>query len=254
MPLVVSRSASGSVSAAATFVLNLGQIGLKQRNLAPVPSFIPDLATLVPFLIAALTLNLTPGADMTYVVARSAGQGRRAGVSSALGIAAGSFLHSVFAAVGLSALLMQSEAAFQIVKYAGAAYLVYLAWKTWRSGYVEADQATRAPAGLGRIFLEGLLTNLLNPKVALFILAFLPLFVDPARGSVAGQILFLGLLFNIGGTVVNTVVAGFVGWTIAALRDRSGGSRRWSALMRRLSALVFLYLAVQFALGQRTRP
>jgi len=219
-----------------------------------MPSFIPDLATLIPFLIAALTLNLTPGADMTYVVARSAGQGRAAGVSSALGIAAGSFLHSVLAAVGLSALLVQSETAFQIVKYAGAAYLLYLAWKTWRSGSVEAAEAARAPAGLGRIFLEGLLTNLLNPKVALFILAFLPLFVDPGRGSVAGQILFLGLLFNVGGTVVNVVVAGFVGWAAASLRDRSGRSRRLGTMMRRLSALVFLFLAVQFALGQRSRP
>jgi threonine/homoserine/homoserine lactone efflux protein len=218
-----------------------------------MPSFIPDLATLIPFLIAALTLNLTPGADMTYVIARSAGQGRAAGISSALGIAAGSFLHSVFAAVGLSALVMQSETAFQIIKYAGAAYLLYLAWKAWRSGSEQAAQAP-PPAGLGRIFLEGLLTNLLNPKVALFILAFLPLFVDPARGSVASQILFLGLLFNIGGTIVNAIVAGFVGWTVGALRDKSGGSARWSALMRRLSAVVFLTLAVQFALGQRTRP
>jgi threonine/homoserine/homoserine lactone efflux protein/ADP-ribose pyrophosphatase YjhB (NUDIX family) len=204
-----------------------------------MPSFIPDLATLIPFLIAALTLNLTPGADMTYVIARSAGQGRAAGISSAFGIAAGSFLHSVFAAVGLSALVMQSETAFQVIKYAGAAYLLYLAWKTWRSGSVDTVQATRPPASLGRVFLEGLLTNLLNPKVALFILAFLPLFVDPARGSVASQILFLGLLFNIGGTIVNAIVAGFVGWTVGALRDKSGGSARWSALMRRLSALVF---------------
>jgi threonine/homoserine/homoserine lactone efflux protein len=218
-----------------------------------MPSFIPDLATLIPFLIAALTLNLTPGADMTYVIARSAAQGPAAGISSALGIAAGSFLHSLFAAVGLSALIMQSETAFQIIKYAGAAYLLYLAWKAWRSVSMEPAQALRPPAHLGRIFLEGLLTNLLNPKVALFILAFLPLFVDPTRGSVAGQILFLGLLFNVGGTVVNSVVAGFVGWTIAALRDRSGRSRRLATLMRRLSALVFLYLAVQFALGQRTR-
>jgi threonine/homoserine/homoserine lactone efflux protein len=148
-----------------------------------VPSFIPDLAALIAFSIAALMLNLTPGADITYVIARSAGQGRAAGVSSAFGIAAGSFLHSVFAAVGLSALVMQSDTAFHVIKYAGAAYLLYVAWKTWRSGSVETVQPTRPAAGLGRISLEGLLTNLLNPKVALFILAFLPLFVDPARAA-----------------------------------------------------------------------
>ncbi len=218
-----------------------------------MPSFIPDLAALVTFLVAALTLNLTPGADMTYVIARSAGQRRAAGVCSALGVAAGSLLHSLFAALGLSAVVMRSEAAFEIIKYAGAAYLLYLAWKAWRSGDAATAQILRPPASLGRIFLEGLLTNLLNPKVALFILAFLPLFVDPARGSVAGQILFLGLLFNIGGTLVNIVVASLVGGITAALRSRSGRSRQFAALMRRLSALVFLYLAVQFALGQRPR-
>lgn len=218
-----------------------------------MPSFVPALSTLLPFLVAALTLNLTPGADMTYVIARSAGQGRLAGISSAFGISAGSLVHSLLAAVGLSALVMQSEVAFQIIKFAGAAYLLYLAWKAWRSGSKDVGQPSRPRADLGRIFTEGLLTNLLNPKVALFILAFLPLFVDPARGSVAGQILFLGLLFNIGGTAVNIVVACTVDRIVAALRERSGRTQRVVLLMRRLSALVFVYLAVQFALGQRSR-
>ncbi len=218
-----------------------------------MPSFVPPLSTLLPFLIAALTLNLTPGADMTYVIARSASQGRWAGISSAFGISTGALAHSLLAAVGLSALVMQSEVAFQIIKSAGAIYLLYLAWKAWRSGNADAGQPSRPPASLGRIFTDGLLTNLLNPKVALFILAFLPLFVEPARGSVAGQILFLGLLFNIGGTVVNIIVACTVDWIVAALRERSGRSRRLATLMRRLPALVFVYLAVQFAVGQRTR-
>jgi threonine/homoserine/homoserine lactone efflux protein len=216
-------------------------------------SFVPELSTLLPFLVAALTLNLTPGADMTYVIARSAGQGRLAGISSAFGISAGSLVHSLLAAFGLSALVMQSETAFQIIKFAGAAYLLYLAWKAWRSGGGDIGPPARPPAGPGRIFIEGLLTNLLNPKVALFILAFLPLFVDPARGSVDGQILFLGLLFNIGGTTVNVIVACTVDWIVADLRERSGRTQRVALLMRRLSALVFVYLAVQFAVGQRTR-
>src|SRR5262245_51897408 len=127
-------------------------------------SFIPTLATLLPFLLAALTLNLTPGADMTYVIARSASQGRLAGVSSALGIAAGSLVHSLLAALGLSALVMRSEAAFQVIKFAGAAYLLFLAWKAWRSSSADMGLPARPPASLGRIFIEGLLTNLLNPK------------------------------------------------------------------------------------------
>src|SRR5215470_9314169 len=134
-----------------------------------MPSFIPELSTLLPFIVAALTLNLTPGADMTYVIARSAAQGRLAGVSSAFGISAGSLVHSLLAALGLSALVMQSEAAFQIIKFAGAGYLLYLlylAWKAWRSGNIDVGQPSRPPASLGRIFAEGLLTNLLKPKVA----------------------------------------------------------------------------------------
>jgi threonine/homoserine/homoserine lactone efflux protein len=206
-----------------------------------MPSFVPDLATLIPFLVAALTLNLTPGADMTYVIARSAAQGRAAGIGSALGIAAGAFLHSLLAAIGLSALVLQSEAAFQIVKYAGAGYLLYLAWKAWRAGDATTAQALRPPAGLGRIFLEGLLTNLLNPKVALFILAFLPQFVDPAQGNVVAQMLFLGLLFNIGGTTVNLVVALVVGWISDHLRQ----SATFALCMGRFSALVMLWLALQ---------
>jgi threonine/homoserine/homoserine lactone efflux protein len=218
-----------------------------------MPSFVPELSTLLPFFVAALTLNLMPGADMTYVIARSASQGRLAGISSALGISAGALAHTLLAAVGLSALVLQSEVAFQLIKFAGAAYLLYLAWKAWRSGNTEAGQPSRPPASLARIFTEGLLTNLLNPKVALFILAFLPLFVDPDRGRVAGQILFLGLLFNISGTTVNVIVACTVDWIVAAVREGSGRSLRVAMVMRRLSALVFIYLAVQFAIGQRGR-
>ena len=216
-------------------------------------SFVPPLATLVPFMLAALTLNLTPGADMTYVIARSVGQGRAAGVVSAFGISAGSLGHSILAAIGLSALVLQSETAFQIIKFAGAGYLLYLAWKAWRAGDQAATATPRPAASLGRIFGEGALTNLLNPKVALFILAFLPLFVDPSRGSVAGQILFLGLLFNISGTTVNVLVACFVGWLVSAARKRAR-SRSFASIMRRVSALVFVCLAAQFALGHRIRP
>src|SRR5215813_5175122 len=115
-------------------------------------SFVPALATLLPFFVAALTLNLTPGADMTYVIARSAAQGRLAGVSSAFGISAGALVHTLLAALGLSALVMQSETAFQIIKFAGAAYLLYLAWKAWRSGNEAATATPRPAASLGRIF------------------------------------------------------------------------------------------------------
>lgn len=207
-----------------------------------------DLAQVLPFLAAALALNLTPGADMTYVIARSATQGRAAGIVASFGIAAGSLVHSALAALGVSALLQHSETAFLIVKYAGAAYLLYLAWKAIRAGdaTVAAD-ATLAKIGLWRVFAEGALTNLLNPKVALFILAFLPQFVDASRGNAAVQILLLGALFNLGGTSVNAVVA----WSASAAARALGNSAGFGRWLNRVSALVFVGLAVRLALSER---
>jgi threonine/homoserine/homoserine lactone efflux protein len=207
-----------------------------------------DLTQLLPFLAAALALNLTPGADMTYVVARSATQGRAAGIAASLGIAAGSFVHSVLAALGVSALLQHSETAFLTVKYAGAAYLLYLAWKAIRAGNQAMAVDRGLPRGsLWRIFAEGALTNLLNPKVALFILAFLPQFVDPAKGDPAIQILLLGALFNIGGTSVNAIVA----CSASAAARALGSSAAFGRWLNRISALVFVGLAVRLALSER---
>ncbi len=212
--------------------------------------FIPDWSRLLPFLVAGLSLNLTPGADMTYVLARSAGQGRGAGVVSAFGISTGSLVHSLLAAVGVSALLASSAALFSAIQYGGAAFLLYLAWKAWRGARQPLALQERPAASLGRIFLEGAWTNLLNPKVALFILAFLPQFVDPARGHVIGQMLFLGLLFNIGGTTVNLVVALVVGWISDHLRQ----SAKFALYVGRFSALVMLWLAVQTLFLRRAAP
>ena len=207
-----------------------------------------DLTQLLPFLAAALALNLTPGADMTYVIARSATQGRAAGIAASLGISAGSLVHSVLAALGVSALLQHSETAFLAVKCAGVAYLLYLAWKAIRAGNpAMAVDRNLGRSNLWKVFAEGALTNLLNPKVAMFILAFLPQFVDPARGNAAVQILLLGALFNVSGTTVNAIVACSASAAVRALGS-SEGFGRW---INRISALVFVGLAVRFALSER---
>jgi threonine/homoserine/homoserine lactone efflux protein len=207
-----------------------------------------DLTQLLPFLVAALALNLTPGADMTYVIARSATQGRAAGIAASLGIAAGSFVHCVLAAFGVSALLQHSETAFLIVKYAGAAYLLYLAWKAIRAGSQSiAVDRSLARRGLWRVFAEGALTNLLNPKVALFILAFLPQFVDPELGNPAVQILLLGAIFNLGGTGVLLIVA----CSTSAAARALGSSASFGRWLNRVSALVFVGLAVRLALTEQ---
>ena len=171
------------------------------------------------FALTGLLLNLTPGNDMLYIIARSSGQGTRAGVVSALGIGAGCLVHIVAAVIGLSALLAQSAAAFAVIKYAGAAYLIYLGVKSLRR---KKSALTIREAGdrlsYEKIFWQGVLTNVLNPKVALFFLAFLPQFIS-AESNVALQILFLGCWFNLVGTIVNIVVAllfGKIGTWLAA--------------------------------------
>jgi threonine/homoserine/homoserine lactone efflux protein len=163
---------------------------------------IPGAANLGLFISAALVLLLIPGPAVLYVVARSVQQGRMAGFVSDLGIHAATLVHVLAAALGLSALLASSALAFGIVKYAGAAYLIWLGLKKI-FGRAEITDAGAQSNGYshGRLFRDGFVVNLLNPKTALFFLAFLPQFVEPSRGHVAMQIAFLGLLFALLGFV-----------------------------------------------------
>jgi len=155
----------------------------------------PSFQTLALFLLAALTLLLIPGPAVLYIVTRSAQHGRRAGFASVLGVEAAGLVHALAAALGLSAILLASATAFEIVKYAGAAYLVYLGIRTLLSR--DEPPAKSPPAGtrLGSHFGRGMLVNLLNPKTALFFYAFLPQFVDPNKGGLPGQVFLLGVLF-----------------------------------------------------------
>lgn len=160
---------------------------------------------MIVFFTAMLLLNITPGPDMLYVIARSAGQGRAAGIASALGIGAGCFFHIFAVAFGLAGILRAVPLAYEIVRYAGAAYLIWLGVRMLLSRKAEGPVVVR-PASLRRIFAQGVVTNVLNPKVALFFLAFLPQFIDP-NGSALRQIISLGLIFDLSGTVVNLIVA-----------------------------------------------
>src|SRR5579884_2118882 len=159
----------------------------------------PTLSTIVLFLLAALGLLLIPGPSVVYIVTRSASQGRRAGFASVLGIEAAGFVHAAAAALGLSALLLTSALAFSIVKYLGAAYLIYLGLRTLLKREESGQITIAAPASFTRLFAQGFLVDLLNPKTALFFYAFLPQFVDPARGNVIWQMLLLGALFELVG-------------------------------------------------------
>src|SRR5215217_5961460 len=149
---------------------------------------------------ASLALNVTPGPDMLYVIARSTGEGRTAGVVSALGIGAGTLVHVAALALGLSALLTAVPLAYDVVRWAGAAYLTWLGVRAIRDARRGTTAREVPPAPLSVVFRQGVVTNVLNPKVALFFLAFLPQFVDPARGNPALQVVALGLLFDTTGT------------------------------------------------------
>jgi threonine/homoserine/homoserine lactone efflux protein len=184
--------------------------------------------TLALFAFAAAVLAVTPGPAVLYIVARSVHQGRRAGALSALGVATGGLVHVGAAAAGLSALLVSSAAAFAAVRWAGAAYLVWLGVRTLRAGDGE-DVAAPPPAPSGRLFAQGVVVNVLNPKTALFFLAFLPQFVDPARGSVTLQILALGAVF-IGVAMASDMAYVLLAGTVFRRAGRSARSRRAARL------------------------
>lgn len=203
----------------------------------------PDIATLAVFAAATLALLLVPGPAVTYIVTRSVAQGRTAGLVSVLGVHAGSAVHVVAAALGVTAVLAASATAFTVVKYLGAAYLIYLGVR---------KLLDRAPLETGevhvashrRLFTEGFVVNVLNPKTAVFFLAFLPQFADPARGPVAPQIILLGLIWILLGVVSD----GGYALLAAAL---SGWIRRSRRIARRLdvgSGLVYLGLGAAAAL------
>lgn len=154
-----------------------------------------DHSTLALFMGATLVFLLTPGPAVFYIVARSIDQGRTAGFVSTLGLNTGSLVHVAAAAFGVSAVLMSSVTAFNLVKYLGAGYLIYLGVRKLLVREEEQTLHTRPPQKLSQIFSQGVLVSILNPKTALFFFAFLPQFVDPARGSVTAQILLLGGIF-----------------------------------------------------------
>jgi threonine/homoserine/homoserine lactone efflux protein len=172
---------------------------------------IPEPSTIALFVVAAVALLVTPGPAVLYIVARSVEQGRWAGLVSALGVHVGTLVHVAAAALGLSALLVSSALAFNVVKYLGAVYLVYLGIRRLLAPAAAAESAAAPPRSLRRLFAQGIVVNILNPKTALFFLAFLPQFVDPARGQVGGQILVLGLLFVVLGVVSDGLYAVLAG-------------------------------------------
>lgn len=207
----------------------------------------PSAATLLLFAAAATALIVVPGPAVLYIVSQSIDRGRLAGFVSALGIAAGAFVHVGAAAIGLSSILVSSATAFSVVKYAGAAYLVGMGlWTIFRR---RDDEPAAAPSErrLRRRFGQGVIVNVLNPKTALFFFAFLPQFVDPERGAPALQIAVLGLVFVLIAIVSDSLWALAAGTASARLR----GSRRFLAVQRYVSGSAFVGLGALTAAAKR---
>jgi threonine/homoserine/homoserine lactone efflux protein len=209
----------------------------------------PSTHNVLLFMAAALALNLSPGPSILYILSRSVGQGREAGLVSVLGLATATLIHAVAMALGLSTLLLYSPLAFAVVKYLGAAYLIYLGIGALLSrGTVHAaTTATAAPLSLGAVYRQGVVTDLLNPKVALFFISFLPQFVDPSAGSPALQILFFRLLFHVTGVPLNLVVA-LAGGRLATFLARRPS---WARMQNWLSGTVLVALGLRLALSEQ---
>ncbi|WP_146585033.1 LysE family translocator [Puniceibacterium confluentis] len=198
-----------------------------------------DPFSLLAFAGAGILLNLTPGVDVMFAMACGAQGGSRAGIAAAAGIAMGSVFHIALTVLGVAAALQAMPQALTILRWGGAAYLLWLALSAWTA--TAGERRVTGVHSLRRAFARGMLTNVLNPKVGLFILAFLPQFTDPALGPVAPQMMTLGAIFVTTGLVITGAYGALAGFFGAALRTRA-------RLMNRLSAVVFGGLAVRLVL------
>jgi threonine/homoserine/homoserine lactone efflux protein len=197
------------------------------------------------FVAGGLLLNIVPGADLLYIAGRSASQGAKAGAIAALGIGAGCFVHVLTAIVGVSALVAASAEAFLLMKLAGAAYLVWLGIGLLRSSTADAGAATQRPSPdpPRTIFLQGFVTNALNPKVAVFFLAFLPQFVDESAPHPSLAMLILGIVFNVNGTLWNLGVA----FGSAAIASKLRGAALLARMAKRAAGALFVFLGYRLA-------
>jgi threonine/homoserine/homoserine lactone efflux protein len=203
--------------------------------------------TVLYFLGASLALTIAPGPDNTFIVAQGISRGRKAAIVTALGMCSGISVHTTAAALGISALLYSSATAFQILKFAGAGYLLFLAWRALKEQQILLPQGATDGRSFGSLFRRGFVMNVINPKVALFFLAFLPQFVSPGSESASLQMFLLGLLFMAQGVVVFSVI-GWLSGSVGHVILKRPRIARWFGW---LTAGVFASLGIRLALAQR---
>ena len=205
----------------------------------------PDVILL--FVSASVALALAPGPDNIFVLTQSALFGRASGFAVIFGLLTGVMVHTLLVAIGVAVIFQTSALAFTALKLAGAGYLIYLAWQAFRSGTTRIDGSGHATLSLRKLYFRGVIMNITNPKVAIFFLAFLPQFADPARGSVNLQILIFGALF----AVSALLVFGCVAWAAAYLGAWLGQSPRAQVVLNRIAGVVFLGLAFRLVMAER---
>lgn len=200
------------------------------------------------FIISAVTLNLIPGADTMYILGSSMSNGRNAGILSAIGISSGCIVHTVMAALGLSVILSRSAFAFNLIKYIGAAYLVYLGLRSFLSKSSLLIKEDKNKKNSNKIFFQAIMTNVLNPKVALFFLAFLPQFIDPANPYGALPFLLLGITFITTGTIWGIILALCTSYFAIKLNNNS----ETSALLNKITGIIFMGLGLNLLRAKLT--
>ena len=203
-----------------------------------------ETVTLLAFIPAALALNLTPGADMMFCFGQGLRSGPRPAIAASAGVSTGGMVHVILAGLGLGTVVATLPWLFDVIRWAGVAYLLYLAWGAFRNGAGSVDAPVK-PARSS--FRGGMLVNLTNPKVILFVLAFIPQFVDPARGSILPQFLTFGMIIALGGFVVNGLVGLFAGGAGRLLISNPRASR----IMGWVTGGIFTALAIRLAIMER---
>ncbi|NHQ60976.1 LysE family translocator [Chlorobium sp. BLA1] len=206
-----------------------------------------DTHTMLAFFSTAIILALSPGPDNLFVMAQAVQNGRKAGVFVTFGLATGLVGHTVAVALGLAALVNSSAFAFTLLKYIGAAYLIYLAWQAFRAGGSTAEKRDVPHFSKGELYRRGIVMNLTNPKVSLFFMAFLPQFVDPAGGSVTMQFFLLGGLF----ILATILVFGAISMLAGGVGERYRNSPGAQSVVNRVAAALFVGLALKLVLTER---
>jgi len=199
------------------------------------------------FVIATLVLNFTPGPDMLFTAANGMQGGAKAGMTSAIGVGLGGFVHAALAALGVSALIAASDAAFDVLRFSGAAYLIWIGFKTFTSGQDMLDSPSAQPLSFTSLLVRGFITNIFNPKVILFFVAFIPQFVNPESTNLALEIFILGCFVGLTGTVINGLVGVFAGGAGKALLQNPI-SAKW---ISRVSGSLFVALGLRLVFIER---